>query len=439
MFGFLEKYLMGPMSKVSTWRPVRAIVAAGMASIPLTIVGSAFLVLGIIPLAFPFTAGIWAASFDKFAALSLLAYKCSMGILTLYFTLVIGYEYTKIYAEEEGLNLSPLNGAILATFAFFMTIPELVFDKGVMGLVTSATTIGGWTVGGDSLARLGTSGLFTGILMAILAVQIYRFCVAKNLVVKMPEAVPEGVSRSFSALIPAFAVAISVLLINGIFIVMGTDIYKVVAIPFGFVKNITNSVGGIIVIYFLVHALWLVGIHGANIVMGLVNPILLANMADNVAGADIAFAGEFTNAYVTIGGSGATLGVCIFMALFAKSEQLKVLGRASIGSSLFNINEPLIFGLPIVYNPVLAIPFLTAPVVTAVLGYLLVSSGFASKAIVQTPWPTPGGLGAFIGAGGDIKAGLVAVICIVVAALIWLPFIKYYDNQLVKQEQGEVA
>lgn len=436
MFGFLEKYLMGPMGKVATYRPVRAIVAAGMASIPLTIVGSAFLVLGVIPLAFPALAGIWAGSFDKFAALTLLAYKCSMGILTLYFTLVIGYEYTKIYAEEEGLNLSPLNGAILSVFAFFMTIPELVFDKGVMGLVSSATTIGGWSVGGDGLSRLGTSGIFTGILMSVLAVQLYRLCVKRQWVIKMPEAVPEGVSRSFSALIPAFVVAITVILINGAFIFMGTDIYKVIAIPFAFVKDITDSLPGIIVIYFLVHALWLVGIHGANIVMGLVNPILLANMASNVEGGSYAFAGEFTNAYVTLGGSGATLGLTLFIAFFAKSEQLKILGKASIGPALFNINEPIIFGMPVVYNPILAIPFMLAPIVSASLAFLAVSSGLVGKAIVQTPWPSPAGLGAFVGSGGDIKAGILAIVCVLVSFAIWFPFIKVYDAKLLKEEQG---
>jgi PTS system cellobiose-specific IIC component len=114
-----------------------------MASIPLTIVGSAFLVLGVIPQAFPFLADIWAGSFDKFAALTLLAYKCSMGILSLYFALVFGYEYTKIYAEEEGLNLNPMNGGILAVFAFFMTIPELTWTDGAMTLVTGETTING--------------------------------------------------------------------------------------------------------------------------------------------------------------------------------------------------------------------------------------------------------------------------------------------------------
>ena len=436
MFELLEKYLMGPMGKVATLRPVRAIVAAGMASIPLTIVGSAFLVLGVIPQAFPFLADIWAGSFDKFAALTILAYKCSMGILTLYFAMVFGYEYTKIYAEEEGLNLSPMNGGILAVFAFFMTIPELTWTDGAMGVVTGETTINGLTVGGDSLARLSTSGLFTAIIMSVLAVQLYRLCVKRQWVIKMPEAVPEGVSRSFTALIPAFVVAIVVIFINGAFIFMGTDIYKVIAIPFGFVTNITNSLPGIIVIYFLVHALWIVGIHGANIVMGLVNPILLTNMAANMDGGSYAFAGEFTNAYVTIGGSGATLGLTLFIAFFAKSEQLKMLGKAAIGPAIFNINEPIIFGMPVVYNPILAIPFMVAPIVSASIAFLAVDSGLVAKNIAQMPWPSPVGIGAFVGTGGDIKAGILAVICATVAFLIWLPFVKVYDAKLVKEEQG---
>ena len=180
-----------------------------------------------------------------------------------------------------------------------MTIPELTWKDGAMGVVTGETTINGWTVGGDSLARLSTSGLFTAILMSVLAVQLYRLCVKRQWVIKMPEAVPEGVSRSFTALIPAFVVAITVIFINGIFIFMGTDIYKVIAIPFGFVTNITNSLPGIIIIYLLVHALWIVGIHGANIVMGLVNPILLTNMSANLDGGSYAFAGEFTNAHLS--------------------------------------------------------------------------------------------------------------------------------------------
>lgn len=438
LFEFLEKYLMGPMGKVSTWRPVRAIVAAGMASIPFTIVGSAFLVLSVIPQAFnlQFIVDLWANSFDKLQALYLLAYKCTMGILSLYFAIVIGYEYTKIYVEEEELNLNPLNGGLLAVFAYFLTIPELTYSKGVISAVTGKTTIGGWTVGGDSLTRLSTSGMFTAILMSILAVQLYRLCVKKNWVIKMPEAVPEGVARSFTALIPGFVIAFAVLVINGIFILFGTDIYKVIAIPFAFVSHITNTWLGIVVIYLLVHALWIVGIHGANIVMGLVNPILLANMAQNVDGKFIAYAGEFTNSYVTIGGSGATLLLCFYIAFRAKSDQLRMLGKASMGPAIFNINEPLIFGLPIVYNPMLTIPFILAPIVSASIGYWSVQLGLAGKAIAQTPWPTPIGIGAYVGSGGNIGAFVVALICALAAFVIWYPFIKMYDTKLYKEEMN---
>ena len=438
LFEFLEKYLMGPMGKVSTWRPVRAIVAAGMASIPFTIVGSAFLVLSVIPQAFnlQFIVDLWANSFDKIQALYLLAYKCTMGILSLYFAIVIGYEYTKIYVEEEGLNLNPLNGGLLAVFAYFLTIPELTYSKGMISAVTGKTTIGGWTVGGDSLTRLSTSGMFTAILMSILAVQLYRLCVQKNWVIKMPEAVPEGVARSFTALIPGFVIAFAVLFINGIFILFGTDIYKVIAIPFAFVSHITNTWLGIVVIYLLVHALWIVGIHGANIVMGLVNPILLANMAQNVDGKFIAYAGEFTNSYVTIGGSGATLLLCFYIAFRAKSDQLRMLGKAAMGPAIFNINEPLIFGLPIVYNPMLTIPFILAPIVSASIGYWSVQLGLAGKAIAQTPWPTPIGIGAYVGSGGNIGAFVVALICALAAFVIWYPFIKMYDTKLYKEEMN---
>ena len=436
LFEFLEKYLMGPMGKVSTWRPVRAIVAAGMASIPFTIVGSAFLVLSVIPQAFnlQFIVDLWANSFDKIQALYLLAYKCTMGILSLYFAIVIGYEYTKIYVEEEGLNLNPLNGGLLAVFAYFLTIPELTYSKGVISAVTGKATIGGWTVGGDSLTRLSTSGMFTAILMSILAVQLYRLCVKKNWVIKMPEAVPEGVARSFTALIPGFVIAFAVLVINGIFILFGTDIYKVIAIPFAFVSHITNTWLGIVVIYLLVHALWIVGIHGANIVMGLVNPILLANMAQNVDGKFIAYAGEFTNSYVTIGGSGATLLLCFYIAFRAKSDQLRMLGKAAMGPAIFNINEPLIFGLPIVYNPILTIPFILAPIVSASIGYWSVQLGLAGKAIAQTPWPTPIGIGAYVGSGGSVGAFVVALVCALSAFVIWYPFIKMYDTKLYKEE-----
>ncbi|MFD1388824.1 PTS cellobiose transporter subunit IIC [Oceanobacillus oncorhynchi subsp. oncorhynchi] len=443
VFAFLEKYLMGPMGKVASFRIVRAIMAAGMASIPFVIVGSMFLVLNVLPQTLTFLQGFFDNTFFRISDLYMLANKATMGILAIYFGLVIGYEYTKIYAEEEELNLSPLNGALLSMFAFFITIPEIVLENGMMSLVhqidENNTTVHGWQMVEDGVSRLGATGIFTAILMSVLAVQIYRLCVKKNWVIKMPEAVPEGVSRSFTALIPAFLVAFAVLLVNGILIALGTDIFKLVAIPFGFVVNITNSWLGILVIYFVVHALWIVGIHGATIVFGFLTPIFLSNIQSNIDGANIPLAGEFNNAFVTIGGSGATLGLCIFIAFMAKSKQLSVLGKAALAPGIFNINEPLIFGLPIVYNPFLAIPFFLAPMVSASIGYWAIKLGFVESIIAMMPWPTPVGISGFISTGGSYMAAVVSVLCGFVAFLIWLPFIKMYDKKLVDQEKGEDA
>lgn len=440
LFGLLEKYLMGPMGKIASYRFVRAVMAAGMASIPFTIVGSLFLVLNVLPQTMPFLEGLFNSTFFKVSDLYMLANKATMGILALYFNLVIGYEYTKLFAEEEGINLNPLNGALLSMFAFFMTLPQLVLGDGKISLVNNVndTTkiFSGWEMADSGVSRLGTTGIFAGILVAVIAVQVYRLCVKRNWIIKMPEAVPEGVSRSFTALIPAFLVAFVILALNGILVAFGTDLFKVVAIPFSFVVNLTNSWLGVIVIYFLIHALWIVGIHGANIISAFLTPIVLSNMQANIDGANIPFAGEFQNSFVIMGGSGSTLGLVIFIAFLAKSQQLKVLGKASLAPGIFNINEPIIFGLPIVYNPYMAIPFFLAPMATATIGYWAIKLEIVKPIIAQVPWPSPIGIGAFIGTAGDFMAIVVALINGVVAFLVYLPFIKIYDNKLVEQEKG---
>ncbi len=441
LFTLLEKGLMGPMGKIAQLKIVRAIMAAGMASIPFTIVGSMFLVFNVLPLTFPALAGIFESSFFLVSDLYMLANSATMGILALYFCIVLGYEYSRIIAEEEDLDLTPINGALLSVFALFMSLPQLVIEGGKMIRVTdeSSTIINGWEIGGDGVARLGSVGIFTGIVMAILAVQLYRLCVVKKWIIKMPDEVPLGVSRAFTTLIPTFFVAFVVLIINGILVALGTDIFKLIAIPFGFVVNITDTWLGIMVIYFLVHALWLVGIHGANIVFSFITPIALSNLAANADGAHIALAGEFNNAFVTVGGSGATLGFTLFLIYMAKSKQLKILGRAAIVPALFNINEPLIFGVPIIYNPFLAIPFFLAPMASATIAYFAIKLELIKPIIANMPWPSPVGVGAFIGTGGDWKAGLVAILCAFVAFLVWLPFAKFYDAKLVAEEQSSEA
>lgn len=434
---------MGPMGKVASTRIVRAIMAAGLASIPFTIVGSMFLVLNVLPTVFTGLTGFFNATFVKITDLYMIANQTTMGILALYFTIVIGYEYTRIIRDEAKVDLDPVNGALLAVFAFFMTIPELVIKGGVFktlninnasGIVTS-----GWRAGAGGLDRLGTGGIFTGIIMALLAVKIYQLIVQNNLVIKMPEQVPTGVANAFTALIPTFVISFVVLLIDGILIAFNTDIFKVISIPFSFVTNLTNTWLGVIVIELLISLLWVLGIHGANIIGAFITPITLNNLTLNQHGAHMIFAGEFNNMFVIIGGSGATLGLVLFMLFFAKSAQLRVLGKAAIAPAIFNINEPIIFGAPIVYNPYLSIPFMLAPVVTSSLTYWSIKLDITSKIIAQMPWPSPLGIGAFLGTSGDWRSVILAIVDVIAAGLVYYPFAKMYDKKLFAQEQANLA
>jgi PTS system cellobiose-specific IIC component len=438
LFNFLNKHLMGPMGKLAQFRIVRGVMAAGMASIPFTIVGSMFLIVSVIPQSFPALAGFWAGSFDKITPLYMLANNATMGILSLYFCLVFGYEYTRIQAQEEKINVNPLNGALLSMMAFFMCIPELMFKGGAMQMINvftkSQKIVDGWEMAGG-VSRLGTTGIFTAIIMSIIAVKIYATCVKHNITIKMPDTVPTGVSNSFTALIPTAFIALTVIVINGALVAFNTDIFKIISVPFSFVTNLTNTWVGLLVIYFLMHALWIVGIHGATIVTSFLTPIVLSNMAANQAGANIPFAGEFNNCFVTIGGSGATLGMVIFITFFAKSAQLGALGKAAVIPSLFNINEPILFGMPVVYNPYTAIPFFLAPMASMSVAYFAIKFSLVNPPIAQVAWPTPLGLSGFIGAGGDWRAIILAFVCALVAFVIWFPFIRFYDNKLYVQEQ----
>lgn len=439
----LEEKFMGPLGNFSQTKFVRAIMNTGMATIPFTIVGSMFLVLNVLPMTFPALEGFFNATFFRFSDLYMLANKATMGILALFFVIILGYEYTKTYIQDEKLNLDPLNGALLSVMAFFMSIPQIVFEDGYMTLVNvmddSSQVINGLDIGADGITRLGTIGIFSGIIMAIVAVEIYRISVQKNWTIKMPEAVPQGVSKAFTALIPAFLVALVIIILQGILVALGTDIFQLVAIPFGFVTKIANSWAGLMLVVFLLHALWIVGIHGGTIITSLVAPITLANMQTNVEGAVIPFAGDIWNVFIHSGGSGATLGLTIWMAFRAKSEQLGALGKVSIVPGVFNINEPVIFGMPILYNPIMAIPFIIAPMVTATISYVTINIGLVDPIIAQNPWPAPVGLGAFIATAGDWKSIVLAVFNVLVAFAIYYPFLKMYDKRLVDEELANIA
>ena len=286
---------------------------------------------------------------------------------------------------------------------------------------------------GSGLSRIGATGIFTGLIIGTLAVQIYRLCVKKGWSIKMPNSVPKGVTDSFTSLIPGFMIAFVVLIIDAVLIMCNTDIFNLLYVPFSFVSGLVDTWWGVLIIVFLIHGLWFFGIHGATIITSFTSAFVLANMASNVSGGFHVYAGEFNNAFTTIGGSGATLGAVLYMAFMSKSHQMRELGKVAVVPGIFNINEPLLFGLPIVYNIDLVIPFVLAPMASSMVGYFAIATHFVPKITAQQPWPTPVGLSGFI-ATQSWQGAVATVIAAVVAAAVWFPFIRRYDLKLAKKE-----
>lgn len=434
MFDFLEKHFMTPLSKLSGLKFVQAITQAGMSSIAFSVVGSLFLVLSILPSVFTPLQGLYDVSLGKVTDIYMLAFNASIDILALYFLLVIGYEYTKLIANEKDLNLSPIAGMLLCLFGFVMVVPIFTNVDGLHKLTdVDSGILNGWAIGGAP-SRFGGQGVFQAIIISWMCVNIYRWCVEKNIVIKLPDSVPDGVANSFTALIPTFFVALIIMVINGILVYFGTDLFQLIQKPFGFITSIANSWIGAVICVLLIHALWLVGIHGSSIIQSLLGPVGSYNLVENLNGAHEYMSGDIFNSYILIGGAGATLGLVILMTFLAKSDQYKILGKSAIVPGIFQINEPIIFGLPIVYNPIFAIPFVLAPIANATISYFAVTSGIVTPNIATYPWPTPVGLGAFIGTAGDWKAAVLALICLVISTLIYLPFFKFSDNKLYKEQ-----
>lgn len=442
--GSFKDRMINLAGKFAATRFVRAIMDAGYSVIPFTIIGSIFLILNVLPQAFPIPgfAAVYASSLGRFSNLFQTGYNATIGILALIFAGQFTFSYTKIYEKEENLNLVPLNALFMFLMAFFITVPQLIWKNGVIQFQQSLKPDniigGGYAVSTGGITRIAAVGIFTGLVVGWITVQVYRFTVKHNWQIKMPASVPAGVSNSFSSLIPGACVAFVVMALNLIFVLLGTDIFKVLYIPFSFISDITNTWWGFLIIIFLIHFLWWFGIHGATIMSSFYTPIILANMIANTKGASNFFAGDPLNAFVIIGGSGATLGVAIWLAFFSRSAQLKEIGKVELVPAFFNINEPLLFGLPIVYNVDLFIPFLGAPLVSGLVSYFAFTSKLVPKIITQQPWPTPVGLSGFIGTA-SWRGAVLSIVCALVAFLVWFPFIKRYDNRLLKQEQEAAA
>lgn len=295
---------------------------------------------------------------------------------------------------------------------------------------------------------LGSSGLFLGMFIAIASIELYTWLEKQEgLKINMPETVPTNVSRSFSALIPTIITIVTVgvfgFVIERIF---GQNIYYII---YNLVQaplaRIVSGLPGVLFLMFVAQIFWVIGIHGNQMIKPIREPILLAAIAENTEAFEAGLEEipniitmPFWDVYMSMGGSGVTIGLLLAILIATKREDYRSISKIAAPPGLFNINEPLIFGIPIMLNPIMAIPFILTPLATGAFAYFMTAIGFAGKTVVMIPWTTPPILSAWLATGGSVGAVITQILCIAIATLIYLPFVRAANREAAHAPETEL-
>ncbi|MCD8221227.1 MAG: PTS transporter subunit EIIC [Clostridiales bacterium] len=300
------------------------------------------------------------------------------------------------------------------------------------------------TVSGLAASVTNAQGLFVAMLSALVSTEIYcRLVLSGKLEIHMPDSVPSNVAGSFSILFPC---CLTVFIVSG-FGLLFTSVTGM-TVPAAIIRFIQTPLAGVMgswqgycILILMTNILWLFGIHGSQTLKGIYEPFMLAAFAENEA-AYAAGLSEiptiintpFMSCFGTITGAGVTGGLLIAIMLFSKREDYRAIAKLAIPCGIFNINEPLTFGLPIVMNPLLAIPFCLAPLASNLIGYFATAAGFCGRMVVNAPWTTPPVLMAFLSSGGSVGAAITQLVVILVAAVIYTPFVIAANSQAPAEE-----
>ena len=410
--GLAEK--LTPLAgKLGSNRYLAVLRDAFMLSFPLTMFGSIVVVLNNLPFWSDDLKGTLGGLFGN-------GQNATMSIMTIFVTFGIGYYLTRSY-DEDGV----FGGAV--SLASYLILTPFNFT----------TAEGAEVSGALSLDRLGAKGMFIGMLAAFIAAEIYVRITKKGIVIKMPEGVPDAVARSFASLIPAISTLTVFLLLNalvsGVFTTNLHDvIYTVIQKP---LVGLGSGLPATLLSLFFVQILWFFGLHGQIIVNSVMDPIWNTLALENL---DAFKAGEALPHIITkpfmetftvgLGGSGMTLMVVILMAFVMKSRQMKDIGRLAIGPGLFNVNEPVIFGLPIVLNASILIPWVLTPLIVTTINYFSMASGLVPAPTgVTVPWTVPLFFSGMM-ATNSLTGGLLQLIDVAIVGVMWYPFLKVVDK-----------
>lgn len=406
--------------KISRNPYLRAIRDGFIAAMPVILLSSIFLLVAFVPNIFGFT---WS---DEAVAAIMKPYGYTMGIVAVLVAGTTAKSLTDAFNRQlPKTNQINFISTMIASISGFL----LLASDGIEG--------------GFANGYMGTKGLLTAFLAAFITVNIYKVCVKNNVTIRMPDEVPPNVSQAFKDVIPY---ALSIFVLYGIDLVtrqfLGTNVAEAILKLFEPLFTAADGYVGITIIFGAYALFWFVGIHGPSIVEPAIAAITYANIETNFqllqAGqhADKILTSGTQMFIVTMGGTGATLVVPFMFMWLTKSKRNKAIGRASVVPTFFGVNEPILFGAPLVLNPVFFLPFILAPIANVWIFKFFVDTLKMNSFSVNLPWTTPGPLGIVMGTNFAPLAFALAILLVFVDVLIYYPFLKVYDEQILAEEQS---
>ncbi|MGQ7327651.1 lactose-specific PTS transporter subunit EIIC [Streptococcus suis] len=406
--------------KISRNPYLRAIRDGFIAAMPVILFSTLFLMVAFVPNIFGFT---WS---DEAVAAIMKPYGYTMGIVAVLVAGTTAKSLTDAFNRQlPKTNQINFISTMIASISGFL----LLASDGIEG--------------GFANGYMGTKGLLTAFLAAFITVNIYKVCVKNNVTIRMPDEVPPNVSQAFKDVIPY---ALSIFVLYGIDLVtrqfLGTNVAEAILKLFEPLFTAADGYVGITIIFGAYALFWFVGIHGPSIVEPAIAAITYANIETNFqllqAGqhADKILTSGTQMFIVTMGGTGATLVVPFMFMWLTKSKRNKAIGRASVVPTFFGVNEPILFGAPLVLNPIFFVPFILAPIANVWIFKFFVDTLKMNSFSVNLPWTTPGPLGIVMGTNFAPLAFALAILLVVVDVLIYYPFLKVYDEQILAEEQS---
>ncbi|HFU4495523.1 TPA: lactose-specific PTS transporter subunit EIIC [Streptococcus suis] len=406
--------------KISRNIYLRAIRDGFIASMPVILFSSIFLLIAFVPNIFGFN---WS---EEVVGMLMKPYNYTMGVVALLVAGTTAKSLTdSVNRDLESTNQINFLSTMLASITGFLILASDAIE------------------GGFASGFLGTKGLLSAFVSAFVIVNIYKVCVKNNVSIRMPDEVPPNISQVFKDLIP-FTLSIVTLYVLDIIVrnTVGTSVAEAIGTLLAPLFTAADGYLGITIIFGAYALFWFVGIHGPSIVEPAIAAITYANIETNFqllqAGqhADKILTSGTQMFIVTMGGTGATLVVPFMFMWLTKSKRNQAIGRASVVPTFFGVNEPILFGAPLVLNPIFFIPFIFAPIANVWIFKFFVDVLGMNSFSVNLPWTTPGPLGIIMGTGFGLWSFVLALTLIVVDVLIYYPFLKVYDQQILEEERS---